>query len=81
MPANLASRLETAVEPRFTDAIDWGNFWFFTKPFFWLLSQFNDWFGNFGLAIMALTVIVKLAFFPIQNTAYASMAKMRKLIR
>ncbi|MBB35345.1 MAG: membrane protein insertase YidC [Hirschia sp.] len=66
--------------PRFTDAVDWGHFWFFTKPFFWLLSQFNDWFGNFGLAIMALTVIVKLAFFPIQNTAYASMAKMRKLM-
>ncbi len=66
--------------PRFTDAVDWGNFWFFTKPFFWLLSKFNDWFGNFGLAIMALTVLVKLAFFPIQNTAYASMAKMRKIM-
>ncbi|ACT58573.1 membrane protein insertase YidC [Hirschia baltica] len=66
--------------PRFTDAVDWGNFWFFTKPFFWLLSHFNSWFGNFGLAILALTVIVKLAFFPIQNKAYASMAKMRKLM-
>lgn len=66
--------------PRFTDAVDWGMFWFFTKPFFWLLNHFNGWFGNFGLAIMALTVIVKLAFFPIQNKAYASMAKMRKLM-
>ncbi|MFC7291226.1 membrane protein insertase YidC [Hirschia litorea] len=65
--------------PRFTDAVDWGNFWFFTKPFFWFLNIFNGWFGNFGLAILALTVIVKLAFFPIQNKAYASMAKMRKL--
>jgi len=66
--------------PRFTDAVDWGNFWFFTKPFFWFLNIFNGWFGNFGLAILALTVIVKLAFFPIQNKAYASMAKMRKLM-
>lgn len=66
--------------PRFTDAVDWGNFWFFTKPFFWFLNMFNGWFGNFGVAILALTVIVKLAFFPIQNKAYASMAKMRKLM-
>ena len=66
--------------PRFTDAVDWGNFWFFTKPFFWLLNMFNGWFGNFGLAILALTVIVKLVFFPIQNKAYAAMAKMRVLM-
>ena len=66
--------------PMFTEAVDWGMFWFFTKPFFWILNLFNGWFGNFGLAILALTVIVKLAFFPIQNKAYASMAKMRKLM-
>ncbi len=66
--------------PRFTDAVDWGNFWFFTKPFFFFLNMFNGWFGNFGLAIMALTVLVKLAFFPLQSKAYASMAKMRKLM-
>ncbi|MEM6625450.1 MAG: membrane protein insertase YidC, partial [Pseudomonadota bacterium] len=66
--------------PRFEDAVDWGNFWFFTKPFFWALNLFNSWFGNFGLAILALTVVVKLAFFPLQNKAYASMAKMRKLM-
>ena len=71
---------DAAPVPRFTDAVDWGNFWFFTKPFFWLLNMFNGWFGNFGLAILALTVIVKAAFFPIQNKAYASMAKMRKLM-
>ena len=65
--------------PRFTDAVDWGMFWFFTKPFFWLLSLFNTWFGNFGLAILALTVIVKLAFYPVANMSYTSMAKMRKL--
>lgn len=79
---NAYEKGETGQEaiPRFSDAVDWGNFWFFTKPFFWFLNIFNGWFGNFGLAILALTVIVKLAFFPIQNKAYASMAKMRKLM-
>jgi YidC/Oxa1 family membrane protein insertase len=65
--------------PRFVDAVDWGNFWFLTKPFFWLLSTFEGWIGNFGLAILATTVVIKLLAFPLVNTSYEAMAKLRKL--
>ena len=62
---------------RFDMAVDWGMFWFLTRPFFHLLDWFNGWLGNFGLAIMAVTVLTKLALFPLNNRAFASMAKMR----
>ncbi|MEO1040144.1 MAG: membrane protein insertase YidC [Pseudomonadota bacterium] len=62
---------------RFDMAVDWGMFWFLTRPFFYLLDLFNGWLGNFGLAIMAVTVLTKLALFPLNNRAFASMAKMR----
>ncbi|MBI1338879.1 membrane protein insertase YidC [bacterium] len=65
--------------PRFDDAVDWGIFWFLTKPLFWLLSLFQGWFGNFALALLAVTVVVKTLFFPIQFKAYEAMSKMRKL--
>src|SRR5690606_13837285 len=52
--------------------IDWGWFYFFTKPMFWLIDMLNRFFGNFGLAILATTVIVKLIFFPLANKSYAS---------
>ena len=80
IPATAPNGDTLAAIPRFTDAVDWGNFWFFTKPFFWILNLFNNWLNSFGLAILALTVIVKLAFFPMQSKAYESMAKMRKLM-
>ena len=60
-------------------AIDFGWFYFLTKPFFYALSWANDYLGNFGLAILAITVIVKLLFFPLANKSYKSMAKMRNL--
>ena len=60
-------------------AIDFGWFYFLTKPFFYALSWANDYLGNFGLAILAITVIVKLVFFPLANKSYKSMAKMRNL--
>ena len=60
-------------------AIDFGWFYFLTKPFFYALSWANDYLGNFGLAILAITVIVKLLFFPLANKSYKSMAKMRIL--
>ena len=60
-------------------AIDFGWFYFLTKPFFYALSWANDYLGNFGLAILAITVIVKLLFFPLANKSYKSMAKMRVL--
>ena len=66
--------------PRFIDAIDWGSMFFWlTKPFFMVLTFINGLVGNFGVAILILTVIVKGIFFPIQSKAYQSMAKMREL--
>jgi len=64
---------------RFDLTIDWGWFSFFTKPLFWLLEWLYAQIGNFGLAIMALTVLVKAAFFPLANKSYAAMSKMKRL--
>lgn len=65
--------------PRLTDAIDWGMFWFLTKPLFSVLEFFFGLVGNFGVAILLLTVVVKLVLFPLANKAYESMSKMRNL--
>ncbi|RYG30329.1 MAG: membrane protein insertase YidC, partial [Burkholderiales bacterium] len=65
--------------PSFTDAVDWSWLFFITKPFFWLLKIFQDWFGSFGIAILALTVVIKTVFFPLQLGMYKSMSKMRLL--
>ncbi|WP_375182721.1 membrane protein insertase YidC, partial [Sphingomonas adhaesiva] len=65
--------------PRFVYAIDWGMFWFLTRPIFWILENVYGLVGSFGVAILALTVIVKLVMFPLANNAYASMSKMRDL--
>jgi len=62
---------------RFDLLIDWGWFYFFTKPLFQLMEFFFHWTGNFGIAILIVTVIVKAAFFPLANKSYASMAKMK----
>jgi YidC/Oxa1 family membrane protein insertase len=59
--------------------IDWGWFWFITKPLFKLLHWLSNVLGNYGLAILATTVLVKAAFFPLANKSYESMAKMKKL--
>ena len=64
---------------RFLDSIDWGWFYFLTKPIFWLLHNLNVLIGNMGLAIIALTVIIKAALFPLAYKSYASMARMREL--
>ena len=57
--------------------IDWGWFYFITKPMFLGLDFFYHLVGNFGIAILLVTVIVKLLFFPLANKSYASMAKMK----
>ncbi len=57
--------------------IDWGMFYFITKPMFLALDFFFHLFGNFGISILLVTVLVKLAFFPLANKSYASMAKMK----
>ena len=62
---------------RFELLIDWGWFYFITKPLFWMIDWLFKWLGNFGLAILAVTVVIKAAFFPLANKSYASMAKMK----
>ena len=64
---------------RFDLAIDFGWFYFLTKPFFYTLNWLSKYLGNFGLAIIGLTIIIKLLFFPLANGSYRSMAKMRAL--
>ncbi|GJL98268.1 MAG: membrane protein insertase YidC [Hyphobacterium sp.] len=64
---------------RFDMAVDWGMFWFLTRPYFWLLHTFAGFLGGIGFAILAVTVLVKLIFFPLANRAYVSMAKMKNL--
>jgi len=59
--------------------IDWGWFFFLTKPMFFLLRFLYGFLGNFGLAVLTLTVIVKALFFPLANRSYASMAAMRRV--
>jgi len=63
----------------FNYMIDWGWFYFLTKPFFYLLSWLKSIVGNFGIAILLATVLVKAAVFPLANKSYASMSKMKKL--
>jgi YidC/Oxa1 family membrane protein insertase len=64
---------------KFDLMIDWGWFRPLTKPLFYLLEFLKDLLGNFGLAILAATVLVKLVLFPLANKSYASMSKMKKL--
>jgi len=65
--------------PRFDLAVDFGWFYFLTKPIFYALHYITKVIGNFGVSILILTVIIKLLFFPLANKSYTSMAKMRKL--
>ncbi|HEY4473414.1 MAG TPA: membrane protein insertase YidC [Stellaceae bacterium] len=65
--------------PHFDLAIDFGWFYFLTKPIFLTLQFFYGLLGNFGLAILLLTLLIKLAFFPLANKSYAAMSKMKLL--
>ena len=60
-------------------AIDWGWFYFLTKPLFYIIYYFSGIAGNFGLAIIILTVITRIIFFPLANWSFVSMAKMKML--
>lgn len=64
---------------RFIDAIDWGWFFFLTKPMFWLLHHLHGLIGNMGFAIIALTFVIKTLVFPLARKSYISMAKMKEL--
>ncbi|MFD2172732.1 membrane protein insertase YidC [Rhodobacter lacus] len=84
-PGWLDSLLGDEVDPnrpqitRFVDSIDWGWYYFLTKPMFRLLHWLHAVLGNMGWAIIALTVIIKLIVFPLARTSYISMAKMKEI--
>ncbi|MEM9734897.1 MAG: membrane protein insertase YidC [Pseudomonadota bacterium] len=65
--------------PFFSNLIDWGWFYFITKPLFGLMNLVFAYVGNFGVAILLVTVLIKIAFFPLANKSYASMANMKKV--
>jgi len=64
---------------KFIDSIDWGWFFFITKPMFWLLHNINVLVGNMGWSIIGLTLIIKALLFPLAYKSYVSMAKMKEL--
>lgn len=64
---------------RFDLLIDWGWFSFLTKPLFLLLAWLYQLLGNYGAAILAVTVLIRLVFFPLANHSFAAMAQMKKL--
>ena len=70
---------ETLGLQKFDRAIDFGWFYFLTKPFFYAINWLNSLLGNFGLAVIAFTIVVKIFFFPLANKSYRSMGKMRLL--
>ena len=60
-------------------SVDFGPAWFLSKPMFYVIDFFNRATGNFGVAILLLTICVRVLLFPLANKAYASMSRMRKL--
>ncbi|QJQ97439.1 membrane protein insertase YidC [Halomonas sp. PGE1] len=68
-----------AVAPNLRLTVDFGWLWFIANPLFWLLDQIHSLIGNWGWSIVLLTIVVKLALWPLSAKAYKSMARMRKL--
>jgi YidC/Oxa1 family membrane protein insertase len=64
---------------KFDLAIDFGWFYFLTKPLFYVLEYLQKVLGNLGLAILVLTIIIKILFFPLANKSYRSMSRMKQL--
>jgi YidC/Oxa1 family membrane protein insertase len=65
--------------PKFDLLIDWGWFYFLTKPLFYALDYFYKLVGNFGVSILIVTVLIKLVLFPLANKSYVAMSRMKKL--
>jgi YidC/Oxa1 family membrane protein insertase len=76
---NLVDRYAAQGIPKFDLLIDWGWFYFLTKPMFFALDFFYKLVGNFGVAILIVTFCIKLVLFPLANKSYVSMSKMKKL--
>lgn len=77
---SLLQRYETDLKiNRFDYAVDWGWFFFFTKPIFQLMEIIYHQVGNFGICILVLTVLIKAVFYPLANRSYVTMSKMKKL--
>jgi YidC/Oxa1 family membrane protein insertase len=68
-----------AVAPGLELTVDYGSLWFIAKGLFWLLEKLHALFGNWGIAIILLTLLVKVLFFPLSAAGYRSMARMRKV--
>lgn len=67
------------IAPGLELTVDYGWLTIIAKPLFWLLRHFHEWFGNWGWAIIVLTMTIKLAFYKLSETSYRSMAHMRRL--
>jgi YidC/Oxa1 family membrane protein insertase len=78
VPLLRAYQQELGVE-RLDWAVDWGNFWFLTRPIFSFLAFISQHVANFGIAILLLTVVVRAIFFPLANKQYESLTKMKKV--
>ena len=66
-----------ALSPGLELTVDYGFLWFIAQPIFWLLSLIHSILGNWGWSIIFLTILIKLAFFPLSAASYKSMARMR----
>ena len=78
--SDLLDRYESGLGiKKFDLLIDWGWFYFITRPMFKLIDFFYRIIGNFGLAILCVTLLVKIAFFPLANRSYMSMARMKAM--
>jgi YidC/Oxa1 family membrane protein insertase len=76
---SVIDRYEAAGIYKFELLIDWGWFHFLTKPLFHALHFIAGYIGNFGVAILIITVLIKLVFYPLANKSYVAMSKMKKL--
>ncbi len=68
-----------ALSPGLELTVDYGFLWFIAQPIFWLLQVIHSIIGNWGWSIILLTVLIKLAFFPLSGAGYRSMARMRAM--
>jgi YidC/Oxa1 family membrane protein insertase len=92
VPAGQSATIETAfwagpkdqfrleqISPDLGLTIDYGKLWFIAYPLFWLLTKINDMVGNYGVAIILLTLLIRTAFYPLSVKQFRSQANMRRL--